>query len=44
MVENVKTQMRKGMLEYCLLTMLNRKEMYAVEIMAALKSVNMIAV
>lgn len=44
MVENVKTQMRKGMLEYCLLTMLNRKEMYAVEIMACLKAVNMIAV
>ncbi len=44
MIENVKTQMRKGMLEYCLLTMLSRDEMYAGEIMAFLKSVNMIAV
>ncbi len=44
MIENVKTQMRKGMLEYCLLTMMNRQEMYAGEIMACLKKVNLIAV
>ncbi len=44
MVENVKTQMRKGMLEYCLLAIMNRQEMYASEIMASLKAVNLIAV
>ncbi len=44
MVENVKTQMRKGMLEYCLLTMMNREEMYAADIMACLKAANLIAV
>ncbi len=44
MIDNVKTQMRKGMLEYCLLTMINRQELYAGEIMAGLKQVNMIAV
>ncbi len=44
MIENIKTQMRKGMLEYCLLTMMSRKEMYAGEIMACLKQVNLIAV
>ncbi len=44
MVDNVKTQMRKGMLEYCLLKMISRQEMYAGDIMAGLKTVNMIAV
>ncbi len=44
MIENVKTQMRKGMLEYCLLMMINRHEMYAGDIMSCLKSVNLIAV
>ncbi len=36
--------MRKGMLEYCLLMMINRHEMYAGDIMSCLKSVNLIAV
>ncbi len=44
MVDNVKTQMRKGVLEYCLLTMISRQEMYAGEIMSDLKAVNLIAV
>ena len=28
MVENIKSQMRKGILEYCILTIIGRKEVY----------------
>ncbi len=43
-VENVRSQMRKGVLEYCILSILNRKEAYASSIIEELKSANMIVV
>ncbi len=43
-VDNVRSQMRKGVLEYCILCILNRKEAYASSILDDLKSANMIVV
>ena len=43
-VDNVRSQMRKGVLEYCILCILNRKEAYASLILEDLKSANMIVV
>ncbi len=43
-VENVRSQMRKGVLEYCILCILNRKEAYASSIIDELKAANMIVV
>ena len=43
-VENVKSQMRKGVLEYCILCILNRQEAYASAIIEQLKEANMIVV
>ena len=43
-VDNVRSQMRKGVLEYCILCILNRKEAYASSILEDLKSANMIVV
>ncbi len=44
-LENTKAQMRKGVLELCILAMLNqRKEAYASDIIAHLKSAEMIVV
>jgi PadR family transcriptional regulator, regulatory protein PadR len=43
-VENVRSQMRKGVLEYCILSILNRKEAYASSIIEELKAANMIVV
>lgn len=42
--ENIRSQMRKGVLEYCILSILNRKESYASSIIDELKSANMIVV
>jgi len=42
--ENVKSQMRKGILEYCILCVLNKKESYASSIIEELKKANMIVV
>lgn len=42
--ESVKTQMRKGVLEYCILSILNKKESYASSIIEELKAANMIVV
>lgn len=42
--ETVKNQMRKGVLEYCILSILNRKESYASSIIEELKEANMIVV
>ena len=42
--ENVRSQMRKGVLEYCILCILSRKEAYASSIIEDLKSANMIVV
>ena len=42
--ENVRSQMRKGVLEYCILCILSRKEAYASSILEELKAANMIVV
>lgn len=42
--ENVRSQMRKGVLEYCILCILNHKEAYASSILEELKAANMIVV
>ena len=43
-VENARSQMRKGVLEYCILSILNRREAYASSIIEELKAANMIVV
>ena len=42
--ENVRSQMRKGVLEYCILSILDKKEAYASSILDELKAANMIVV
>ncbi|MCI6328705.1 MAG: PadR family transcriptional regulator [Candidatus Cryptobacteroides sp.] len=42
--ENIRSQMRKGVLEYCILCILARKEAYASAIIEELKAANMIVV
>ena len=42
--ENVRAQMRKGVLEYCILLILSRKEAYASSILEELKAANMLVV
>lgn len=42
--ENVRSQMRKGVLEYCILSILDKKEAYASAILEELKAANMIVV
>ena len=43
-VENSKAQMRKGILEYCILLILSRKDAYATEIINQLKEAKLIVV
>ncbi len=43
-IENTKAQMRKGVLEYCILLVLDGKPLYASDIIAALKAARMIVV
>lgn len=43
-VENVKSQMRKGMLEYCVMLLLNRKLYYSSDIIDELERANLIVV
>ena len=43
-VENTKAQMRKGILEYCILAILSREDSYAPRIIAELKAADMIVV
>ena len=43
-VENTKAQMRKGILEYCILSILSRGDSYAPQIIAELKVAEMIVV
>lgn len=43
-VENTKAQMRKGILEYCVLSILSQKECYPSEIIQQLKEVELIVV
>ena len=43
-IDNVKAQMRKGILEYCILAILSREDSYAPRIISELKSADMIVV
>jgi len=43
-IENTKAQMRKGVLEYCILLVLDGKPLYASDIIGALKAAKMIVV
>lgn len=43
-VENVRSQMRKGVLEYCILSILAKKDSYAPALIAELKRAKMIVV
>ena len=43
-IENTKAQMRKGILEYCFLSILAQQEHYPSEIIAALKNAELIVV
>lgn len=43
-VENTKAQMRKGILEYCILSLLKKEESYASELVAALKEARLLVV
>ncbi len=42
--DNLKSQMRKGILEYCILAILSREDSYAPKIIAELKQAQMIVV
>ncbi len=42
--ENIKSQMRKGVLEYCILTLLRKNDAYASSLIAELKEAKMIVV
>ena len=42
--ENVRAQMRKGVLEYCILSILSKKEAYASSLIEELKTAGMIVV
>ncbi len=42
--ENVRSQMRKGVLEYCILCLLSKEDAYASSLLAQLKEANMIVV
>lgn len=44
MVENIKSQMRKGILEYCILKVISQKEAYATDILERLEAVDMLVV
>ena len=41
-IENSKAQMKKGVLEYCILTIISRKDCYVSEIIHELKEARMI--
>ncbi len=43
-IENIKSQMRKGFLEYCILLIINKKSTYAPDIIKELKQANLIVV
>lgn len=43
-VENTKAQMRKGILEYCILSVISRGDVYASDIISNLKDANLIVV
>lgn len=41
---NIKSQMRKGILEYCILSIINQKEVYTSDILECLKSADLLVV
>jgi PadR family transcriptional regulator PadR len=43
-IENAKAQMRKGILEYCILSILAKKDLYTTDIINALKANDLIVV
>ncbi|MEC4117732.1 MULTISPECIES: PadR family transcriptional regulator [Myroides] len=43
-IENTKAQMRKGILEFCILSILKQKDCYTSEILDELKSVKLVVV
>ncbi|MGI4749256.1 MAG: PadR family transcriptional regulator [Janthinobacterium lividum] len=43
-LENTQTQMRKGILEYCILAIISRGEIYASDIIAELKAAKLLVV
>ena len=43
-LDNVKAQMRKGVLEYCILTILSKRDSYATDIIKKLKEAELIVV
>lgn len=43
-VDNVKSQMRKGMLEYCIMLLLNEKAYYTSDIIKKLQEANLLVV
>ena len=43
-IENAKAQMRKGILEYCTLSILNKRDLYVSDIIGALKENDLIVV
>ncbi|HIT48136.1 MAG TPA: PadR family transcriptional regulator [Candidatus Coprenecus stercoripullorum] len=43
-IENVKAQMRKGVIEYCILSILDKKDSYASSLIEELKKAHMIVV
>lgn len=43
-LENTQTQMRKGILEYCILAIISRGEIYASDIIAELKKAKLLVV
>ncbi len=44
MVENIKSQMRKGILEYTILTIISRQEVYTSDILEALRKADLLVV
>ena len=43
-IENTQTQMRKGILEYCILSIISRREIYASDIIGELKKAKLLVV
>ena len=43
-IENIKSQMRRGVLEYCILSVLDKKDAYASELINKLKDARIIVV
>lgn len=43
-IERVKSQMRKGVLEYCILSIISKEEVYASDILQTLKDAKLIVV